>query len=62
MPPAGFQTALPASERPQIYALDCANTAIGLWIDRLGKYRKRTGGRQVVSTFDGAGTADSILC
>jgi hypothetical protein len=29
MPPAGFETAIPASERPQTHALDRAATAIG---------------------------------
>jgi hypothetical protein len=29
MPPAGFEPAIPASERPQTHALDCAATGIG---------------------------------
>ena len=29
MPPAGFEPAIPASERPQTYALDRAPTGIG---------------------------------
>ena len=28
-PPAGFEPAIPASERPQTHALDCADTGIG---------------------------------
>jgi hypothetical protein len=28
-PPAGFEPAIPASKRPQTYALDCAATSIG---------------------------------
>ena len=31
MPPAGFDPAIPASERTQTYALDRAGTGIGLW-------------------------------
>jgi len=30
MPPAGFETANPASERPQAHALDRADTGIGI--------------------------------
>ena len=30
MPPAGFEPAIPASERPQIYALDRAANGIGI--------------------------------
>jgi hypothetical protein len=30
MPPAGFEPAIPASERPQTHALDSAATGIGL--------------------------------
>ena len=30
MPPAGFEPTIPASERSQIYALDCAATGIDL--------------------------------
>jgi len=30
MPPAGFETAIPASDRPQIHSLDRADTEIGL--------------------------------
>jgi hypothetical protein len=33
--PAGFELAIPASERPQIGALDCAATRIGLGKDSL---------------------------
>ena len=29
MPPAGFESAIPGSERLQSHALDCAATAIG---------------------------------
>jgi hypothetical protein len=29
MPPAEFETVIPASERPQTHALDCAATGIG---------------------------------
>jgi hypothetical protein len=29
MPPAGFETAIPVSERPQTHALDRAATGIG---------------------------------
>jgi hypothetical protein len=29
MPPPGFEPAIPASERPQTHALDCAATGIG---------------------------------
>ena len=29
MPPAGFEPAIPASERPQTYALDRAATGVG---------------------------------
>ena len=29
MPPARFEPAIPAGERPQIYALDCTTTGIG---------------------------------
>ena len=29
MPQAGFELAIPASERPQIHALDCAATGTG---------------------------------
>ena len=29
MPPVGFKPTIPASERPQTYALDCAATGIG---------------------------------
>jgi hypothetical protein len=29
MPPAGFEPVIPANERPQIHALDRANTGIG---------------------------------
>jgi hypothetical protein len=32
MPTAGFETATPASKRPQTHALDCAATGIGLCI------------------------------
>jgi len=28
---AGFNSAIPASERPQIYALDCAASGVGPW-------------------------------
>jgi len=38
MPPAGFEPAVPASERPKIYALDRAATAIGRFIR--GTYNK----------------------
>jgi len=31
MPPVGFETAIPGSERPQTYALDRAATGIGSW-------------------------------
>ena len=32
MPPAGFEPAIPAGERPQILVLDCSATGIGsLW-------------------------------
>jgi hypothetical protein len=31
MPPAGFERAIPASERPQTHALDRATTAIGIY-------------------------------
>jgi hypothetical protein len=31
MPPVGFEPAIPASERPQNHALDCAATGIGTW-------------------------------
>jgi len=37
MPPAGFETAIPASEGPQTYALDRGATGIG---KRLVQYRK----------------------
>jgi hypothetical protein len=30
MPPAGFEPAIPAGERPQTYALDRAATGIGV--------------------------------
>jgi len=30
MPPAGFEPAIPASERPQTHALNCAATGIGI--------------------------------
>jgi hypothetical protein len=30
MPPAGFETAFPASERPQTHALDRTATEIGM--------------------------------
>jgi hypothetical protein len=30
MPPAGFEPAIPASERPQTHALDVAATGIGV--------------------------------
>ena len=30
-PPAGFEPTIPASERQQIYALDCAATGIGIY-------------------------------
>ena len=30
MPPARFEPAIPASERPQTHALDCAATEIGV--------------------------------
>jgi hypothetical protein len=30
MPPAGFEPTIPASERSQTHALDCAVTGIGL--------------------------------
>jgi hypothetical protein len=29
MPPAGFEPAIPASERPQTHVLDCAATGMG---------------------------------
>jgi hypothetical protein len=32
MPPAGFEPTVPASERPQIHALDRAATGIGLFV------------------------------
>jgi hypothetical protein len=35
MPPAGFELAIPASERPQTHALDRAATGIGIMIDYL---------------------------
>ena len=31
MPPAGFEPAIPANERSQIHALDCAVTGIGVF-------------------------------
>ena len=31
MPPVGFEPTIPASERPQTYALDCAATVIGYY-------------------------------
>jgi hypothetical protein len=33
MPPAGFELAVPASERPQTHALDGAATGIGIWTE-----------------------------
>jgi len=30
MPPAGFEPTIPASERPQTHALDCAATGTGI--------------------------------
>jgi hypothetical protein len=32
MPPVGFELTIPASARPQTYALDCAVTGIGLLV------------------------------
>jgi hypothetical protein len=33
MPPAGFESAIRARERPQTHVLDCAATGVGpLWI------------------------------
>jgi len=31
MPPAGLEPAIPASERPQKYAVDCPATGIGTY-------------------------------
>jgi hypothetical protein len=61
MPQAGFETAIPDGQRPQTHALDRAGTGIGFYIVRLGKYKKKPGGRQVVLKFNGAGTSDSVL-
>jgi len=33
MPPTGFETAIPASERPYTHTLDCAATGIGDLVD-----------------------------
>jgi len=38
MPPAGFETAIPAIDRPQYYALDCAATGIGGYVNHQVKY------------------------
>jgi hypothetical protein len=35
MPPAGFELAIPASERPQTYALDRAATGIVFYLMKL---------------------------
>jgi hypothetical protein len=42
MPPAGFKPAVPASERPQTHALDCAATEIGIFqlLTNIEKYNK----------------------
>jgi hypothetical protein len=37
MPPAGFEPTIPASERPQTHALDCAATGIGSGDSAQGK-------------------------
>jgi hypothetical protein len=37
MLPAGFEPAIPASERLQTYALDCAATGIGIILYYMGK-------------------------
>jgi hypothetical protein len=34
MPPAGFEPAIPASERPENHALNRAATGIGAWWDK----------------------------
>jgi len=36
MPPAGFESAIPASERPQSHALDLAANGTGLIIHIMG--------------------------
>jgi hypothetical protein len=41
MPPAGFERAIPASERPQTYALDGAATGICKGENREGYQKKK---------------------
>jgi hypothetical protein len=41
MPPAGFEPTIPASERPQTQALDCAATGIGVQCKSIHKYKRR---------------------
>ena len=47
MPPAGFESIIPASEGPQIYALDRAATRIGTqMVLKVKQSRYRHGGAQ----------------
>ena len=37
MPPAGFETTIPAREWPKTHALDCAATGIGEFLHQVAK-------------------------
>jgi len=41
IPPARFEPAIPASERPQAHVLDRAATGIGILMCRLGKSKEK---------------------
>jgi hypothetical protein len=38
MAPAGFEPAIPASDRPQTYALESAATGIGCYVEHAKKF------------------------
>jgi hypothetical protein len=40
VPPAGFETAIPASERPQTYALDRARPPVSAYVKTVSNERK----------------------
>jgi hypothetical protein len=55
MPPAGFETAIPACERAQTHALDCPATGTGIWSrykDRIIKIVLKYLGCKILASVD----------
>jgi hypothetical protein len=52
MPPAGFETAIPTSERPQTHAFDRTTTGTGALLKNIKFHENPPGGPSLTTPFD----------